>query len=77
MKTQCAICDKSMFAGEEYAVIYCAGFNADGIFCGECNEDVVKVSLCSALCRDKHVGKFWRCIFPVDSAAAWLLTTKE
>ena len=58
----CAICQKTLRAGEEFAVIISAGFFAHGFMSGQ-NDSVIKHYLCSSKCRDMHVGKFWRCHF--------------
>ena len=62
VKNKCAVCQKTIGAGEEFAVIQVAGFLAHGFLSG-INDSVIKYYLCSSLCRDKHVGKFWRCHF--------------
>ena len=62
---RCDICDKTFPAGDAFAVIQVAGFLAHGFLSGK-NEEVVKYYLCSSACRSKHIGRFWRAVFPVE-----------
>ena len=68
---RCAVCKNVISVGEEFAVIQVAGFFVNGFLSGQNggdvnDNDVVKFYLCSSACRSKHIGTFWRRVFPTE-----------
>ena len=68
---RCDICDKTFPAGDAFSVIHVGGFFVNGFLSGEDggslnDNEVVKYYLCSSSCRSKHIGRFWRAVFPIE-----------